>query len=459
MAGVGSSTSGTNSNTNVSNSSSANKTNTDTGNKPTGEKPAGGDKPATTSTKDGTALTAEATTKETSNAPDTGALASALGEQPASTWRDSLGTQTMQKNASGESVTALQSALNEKLGLSLDTDGKFGRDTIAAVKDFQRQNGLTADGIVGKDTREALLAEKKDADPAQVPDPTKPLDANQYALLNEQLGKGTLQKGADNKDAVTTLQNALNERGAQLGVDGDFGNKTKQAVENFQRENNLPVNGKFDETTRAALLGPEPPKTREQLQDQEAARQMEAAQPKKEDLIFGDKLTDAERQKVRDVAASLGADPNDLMAVMAAETGGTFDPAERASKHGAVGLIQFTNTALNEMNKGLPKDQHLTKAALEQMSFTEQMDHVQSYMQTMMDRYNGPANPSRGDLYAAVFSPALIDNADTARIYGGNSREYRANKSLDTNGDGKITRNELTARADEWYERGMDGMV
>ena len=320
--------------------------NTDTGSKKTAETK---NEATSSSTKDGTKLTAEAKTCETSNAPDMGALASSFGEQPA-TWKDQLGTQTMQKGADGESVTALQSALNEKLGVSLDTDGKFGRHTLAAVKDFQRENGLTVDGIVGKETRAALLADKKDADPSQ---PLAP----------------------------------------------------------------------------------------------------------KGDLIFGDKLTAEEQQKVRDVAASLGADPNDLMAVMAAETGGTFDPAERAGKNGAVGLIQFTNTAITEMNKGLPRDQHLTKASLEQMSFTEQMDHVQTYMQTMMDRYNGPANPDRGDLYAAVFSPALVDNSDTSRIYGGNSTEYRANKSLDTNGDGWITRNELTARADQWYERGLDAVA
>ena len=442
----------------VNNSGGANKANNDTGTKRSAEKnvnsePGSKDRPAANPTKDKAALGPEATSKEISNAPDTGALASALGEQPANNWKDSLGTQTMQKGANGESVSALQSALNEKLGLSLETDGKFGRDTISAVKDFQRQNGLTADGIVGKDTRDALLAEKKEAEPA------KPLDAGQYALLNEQLGKGTLQKGATDKDAVTTLQNALNERGATLGVDGDFGNKTKQAVESFQRENGLPVNGKFDDVTRQALLGPEPPKTREQLQDQEAARQFEATQPKKEDLIFGDKLSESEQKKVREVAEALGADPNDLMAVMAAETGGTFDPAERAGKNGAVGLIQFTNTAITEMNKGLPADQRITKADLETVSFNEQMDHAQSYMQTMMERYNGPANPDRGDLYAAVFSPALVDNSDTSRIYGGNSKEYRANKSLDTNRDGVITRNELTARADEWYERGLEGLV
>lgn len=331
----------------VSNSGGGSKTSsTDTGSKKTAETKSEHPANAPSSTKDGTTFTCEAKTRETSNAPDMGALAAAFGEQPAS-WKDQLGTQTMQKGADGESVTALQSALNEKLGLSLDTDGKFGRHTLAAVKDFQRQNGLTVDGIVGKETRAALLGENKQADP------NKPLDANQG------------------------------------------------------------------------------------------------------DLIFGDKLTAEEQQKVRDVAASLGADPNDLMAVMAAETGGTFDPAERAGKNGAVGLIQFTNTAITEMNKGLPKDQHLTKASLEKMSFTEQMDYVQSYLQTMMDRYNGPANPDRGDLYAAVFSPALVDNSDTSRIYGGGSKEYLANKSLDTNRDGWITRTELTARADEWYERGL----
>lgn len=337
----------------VSNSGHSKTSNTDTGSKKTAETKSEQSACSPTSNKDGTTLTAEASVRETSNAPDMGALAAALGEQPA-TWKDQLGTQTMQKGADGESVTALQSALNEKLGVSLDTDGKFGRHTLAAVKDFQRENGLTVDGIVGKETRAALLAEKNEAEPA------KPLDPNQ---------------------------------------------------------------------------------------------------PKQGDLIFGDKLTAEEQQKVRDVAASLGADPNDLMAVMAAETGGTFDPAERAGKNGAVGLIQFTNTAITEMNKGLPKDQQLTKASLEQMSFTEQMDHVQTYMQTMMDRYNGPANPDRGDLYAAVFSPALVDNSDTARIYGGNSTAYRANKSLDTNRDGWITRNELTARADEWYERGLEVMA
>ena len=51
----------------------------------------------------------------------------------------------------GSDVTELQKLLN-KNGYSLDTDGIFGSKTQAAVKDYQKKNGLSVDGIVGKNT-------------------------------------------------------------------------------------------------------------------------------------------------------------------------------------------------------------------------------------------------------------------------------------------------------------------
>ena len=36
-------------------------------------------------------------------------------------------------------------------------DGKFGKQTEAAVKAFQKDNGLTADGVIGKKTWDALM--------------------------------------------------------------------------------------------------------------------------------------------------------------------------------------------------------------------------------------------------------------------------------------------------------------
>lgn len=55
----------------------------------------------------------------------------------------------------GSNVTELQKLLNQN-GYTLDTDGIFGSKTQAAVKDYQKKNGLSVDGIVGKNTWGAL---------------------------------------------------------------------------------------------------------------------------------------------------------------------------------------------------------------------------------------------------------------------------------------------------------------
>lgn len=51
----------------------------------------------------------------------------------------------------GDDVSELQKKLNEN-GYSLTVDGDFGSETQKAVQDYQRKNGLTVDGIVGKNT-------------------------------------------------------------------------------------------------------------------------------------------------------------------------------------------------------------------------------------------------------------------------------------------------------------------
>ena len=58
------------------------------------------------------------------------------------------------KGDSGEMVKRIQSALH------LVPDGKFGDITLEAVLDFQKRNGLAADGIVGPATLTKLLASK-----------------------------------------------------------------------------------------------------------------------------------------------------------------------------------------------------------------------------------------------------------------------------------------------------------
>ena len=65
---------------------------------------------------------------------------------------------TLRRGSRGEWVTWLQTKLvqlNYSIG-SAGIDGDFGRGTEAGVKEFQRDNGLTADGIVGPKTYDAL---------------------------------------------------------------------------------------------------------------------------------------------------------------------------------------------------------------------------------------------------------------------------------------------------------------
>jgi peptidoglycan hydrolase-like protein with peptidoglycan-binding domain len=57
--------------------------------------------------------------------------------------------------STGDPVRGVQRQLN-KYAYGLVVDGIFGPATEAAARDFQRQNGLLADGIVGRDTWRTL---------------------------------------------------------------------------------------------------------------------------------------------------------------------------------------------------------------------------------------------------------------------------------------------------------------
>lgn len=70
---------------------------------------------------------------------------------------------TIRRGSSGEYVTLAQTLLIQR-GYDLapyGADGKFGAKTEDAVKAFQRKNGLTADGIIGRNTWAALDSEKE----------------------------------------------------------------------------------------------------------------------------------------------------------------------------------------------------------------------------------------------------------------------------------------------------------
>lgn len=63
---------------------------------------------------------------------------------------------TYRQGSSGQTVRTIQEKLIRWGYLEGEADGIFGSRTAAAVRQFQKANGLKVDGIVGKDTLAAL---------------------------------------------------------------------------------------------------------------------------------------------------------------------------------------------------------------------------------------------------------------------------------------------------------------
>lgn len=83
---------------------------------------------------------------------------------------------TLRRGNSGEYVEMLQMALNSA-GYPLDVDGKFGKATEEAVKVFQKDRGLSVDGICGPKTWAALNVQPDEPEEPEVPDePEEPED-------------------------------------------------------------------------------------------------------------------------------------------------------------------------------------------------------------------------------------------------------------------------------------------
>ena len=66
---------------------------------------------------------------------------------------------TLRNGSEGHDVVILQNELIEA-GFKVDADGDFGANTEEAVRSFQASQGLDVDGVVGKGTWDALIANK-----------------------------------------------------------------------------------------------------------------------------------------------------------------------------------------------------------------------------------------------------------------------------------------------------------
>jgi len=141
------------------------------------------------------------------------------------------GEPVLRMGSSGPWVVKLQTILSGPFGFALGKiDGVFGRRTSAAVKKVQRQHRLGDDGVVGAKT---------------------------WAVLNagsapKQISLTLRSSGAQ----VARLQTLLNEwkKAPRLATDGQFGERTRNAVIEFQRAVGLGADGIVGPRTWARLL-------------------------------------------------------------------------------------------------------------------------------------------------------------------------------------------------------------
>ena len=145
----------------------------------------------------------------------------------------SIYRRTLKKGMTGEDVTWVQHRLDE-LGYSLQITNIYDDATFSAVKSFQSQNGLDADGLAGSQTFSVLKSENARRADAQ------PLT---YATLRiDQSG-----------DGVRKLQTDLKALGYSVTVNGTFDTDTHNAVVAFQQRNGLVISGIADALTRQVI--------------------------------------------------------------------------------------------------------------------------------------------------------------------------------------------------------------
>jgi len=163
-------------------------------------------------------------------------------------------------------------------------------------------------------------------------------------------------------------------------------------------------------------------------------------------LIWGERVNQDFRIKVKQVAGRLGFDPNWLMAVMAFETGRSFSSSMKNPKGSATGLIQFTESTAQDLGT--------TTRDLARMNAVDQLDYVEKYY----SKYKKAIN-NLGDCYMKVLYPVAMGKPDSYVMWVKDNpvtgKYYNANPNLDTNKNNQITRGEAVSRVNNEMKEGM----
>jgi peptidoglycan hydrolase-like protein with peptidoglycan-binding domain len=205
---------------------------------------------------------------------------------------------TVSIGISGTDVREIQERLKELDYLDKVT-GYFGEETEAAVKEFQKRNGLTVDGTVGVKTKDLLFSDQakafyysygttgeevlklqerlfklgylttkpdgkfgKDTENAiRRFQQTHGFIDDGYAgpqtramLFSDKAEKNALMVGDSGSDVRNVQQRLIELKYLSGKADGYFGSNTEAAVKAFQKNNKLTVDGKVGPRTMSVLL-------------------------------------------------------------------------------------------------------------------------------------------------------------------------------------------------------------
>lgn len=124
------------------------------------------------------------------------------GEAPSAT----VNTNLIQQGDNGSHVEGLQEILQEQGYYSYNVDGIFGDITEQAVRDFQADQGLQADGIVGANTSDALAL------------PAEPNETAEEPAEEETTGDGdiVIEETGNTDDSSDSEETAVSATGANV---------------------------------------------------------------------------------------------------------------------------------------------------------------------------------------------------------------------------------------------------
>ena len=153
-----------------------------------------------------------------------------------------------------DAVMKLQQNL-AALGLYSGTiSGHYGSITEAAVMNFQRKNGLSADGIAGAKTLSKIAEAVGGSSSSSSSSGSSSSSSSSSSSGASTSASSDLLKYGVKSEAVRTLQQNLKTLGYYTGsVTGNFGRLTKEAVYNFQKANGLSADGIAGSKTLSAI--------------------------------------------------------------------------------------------------------------------------------------------------------------------------------------------------------------